>query len=45
MAISGQFIQSHLVWKEGMSEWQSAGTIEELKEVFAGGMPPIPPVE
>ena len=42
MAIAGQFTSEHLVWKSGMSQWQKAGTVEELKEVFENVMPPIP---
>lgn len=44
MAISGQFNADSLVWKNGMSEWVKAGTIDELKSMFVV-MPPIPPVE
>ncbi len=43
MATSGQFTKENLVWKSGMAEWQKAGTIDELKEVFTNAMPPIPP--
>lgn len=42
MAIAGQFTTEHLVWKAGMSEWQKAGSVDELKEVFENVMPPIP---
>ena len=44
MATSGQFNADSLVWKNGMSEWVKAGTIDELKSMFVV-MPPIPPVE
>lgn len=44
MATSGQFNADSLVWKNGMSEWGKAGTIDELKSMFVV-MPPIPPVE
>ena len=44
MAISGQFNADSLVWKNEMSEWVKAGTIDELKSMFVV-MPPIPPVE
>lgn len=42
MATSGQFNADSLVWKNGMSEWGKAGTIDESMFVV---MPPIPPVE
>lgn len=44
MATTGQFNADSLVWKNGMAEWVKAGTIDELKSMFAV-MPPIPPVE
>lgn len=44
MATSGQFNADSLVWKNGMTEWVKAGTIDELKSMFVV-MPPIPPVE
>lgn len=44
MATSGQFNADSLVWKNEMSEWVKAGTIDELKSMFVV-MPPIPPVE
>lgn len=42
MAIAGQFVGSSLVWKAGMSTWLAADTVEELKDVLANVMPPIP---
>ena len=44
MATTGQINAESLVWKNGMAEWAKAGTVEELKHLFAA-MPPIPPVE
>lgn len=44
MATSGQFNADSLVWKNGMTEWVKAETIDELKSMFVV-MPPIPPVE
>ena len=44
MAAAGQFNADSLVWKNGMSEWVKAGTIDELKSMFVI-IPPIPPVE
>ena len=43
MATAGQFNADSLVWKNGMSEWAKAGTIDELKSLFVV-VPPIPPV-
>lgn len=43
MSMAGQFNADSLVWKNGMSEWAKAGTIDELKSLFVV-MPPIPPV-
>lgn len=42
MANAGQFTLDSLVWKAGMPEWVKAGTVEELRGVFANVMPPIP---
>ena len=44
MALSGQFTADSLVWKSGMATWAKAGTIDELKSIFANVMPPIPPI-
>lgn len=44
MSMTGQFNADSLVWKNGMSEWAKAGTIDELKSMFVV-MPPIPPTE
>ena len=43
MANTGQLTADSLVWTKGMAQWEKAGTVEELKEVFANVMPPIPP--
>ena len=45
MASAGQFTADSLVWKAGMTQWQKAGTIDELQEVIANIMPPVPPTE
>lgn len=42
MAASGQFFPDSLVWKSGMSSWEKAETIDELKNLFTDMMPPIP---
>ena len=50
MALGGQFTKDSLVWKDGMNEWQKAGTVQELQGLFADetqaapDMPPIPEV-
>ena len=42
MIATGQFKAESLVWKQGMAEWQKAGMVEELSELFTDAMPPIP---
>lgn len=44
MVITGQFTADSLVWKVGMTEWEKAGTINELKSMFVI-IPPIPPMQ
>lgn len=44
MMVTGQFNENSLVWKNGMTEWVKAGTIEELKSMLSV-MPPIPKTE
>lgn len=44
MMAVGQFTSDSLVWKAGMTEWQKAGTIDELKSIFIS-VPPVPPTE
>ena len=43
MASSGQLTVDSLVWKNGMAQWEKAGSISELKNLFVT-IPPIPPV-
>ena len=43
MATTGQLTADSLVWKNGMAQWAKAETIDELKNLFANTMPPIPP--
>lgn len=45
MATAGQLAADSLVWKNGMAQWEKAGTVDELKTLFANTMPPIPVVE
>ena len=44
MAAVGQLTAGSLVWKNGMAKWAKAGTVYELKNLFANAMPPIPSV-
>ncbi len=44
MANAGQINGDTLVWKNGMTEWVKAATVDELKDLFSV-MPPIPPSE
>lgn len=44
MATAGQLTADSLVWKNGMAQWAKAGAVDELKNLFANAMPPIPPV-
>lgn len=43
MAQSGQLLPSSHVWKPGMANWESAGTVTELGFIFASPPPPPPP--
>lgn len=45
MAAVGQLTADSLVWKNGMAQWAKAGAVDELKNLFANAMPPIPPIE
>lgn len=45
MTAVGQLTTDSLVWKNGMAQWAKAGTVDELKNLFANAMPPIPPIE
>ncbi len=45
MATAGQLTVDSLVWKNGMAQWAKAGAVDELKNLFANVMPPIPPQE
>lgn len=43
MVATGQLTADSLIWKNGMAQWEKAGTVDELKNLFANVMPPIPP--
>lgn len=42
MAATGQLTADSLVWKNGMTQWEKAGMVDELKSLFNNAMPPIP---
>lgn len=44
MANAGQLTANSLVWKAGMEQWAKAGTLDELKTLFAV-VPPVPSTE
>lgn len=44
MATAGQLTKSSLVWKAGMSDWVKAETVDELKDLLANVVPPVPPL-
>jgi hypothetical protein len=39
---AGELTRASLVWTEGMSGWESAGSVAELAPLFAATPPPIP---
>ncbi|MCC8164420.1 MAG: SPFH domain-containing protein [Lachnospiraceae bacterium] len=41
MSLDGQVTTESLIWKNGMTSWEKASTIEELKDIIVS-MPPIP---
>lgn len=41
MMNNNQFTADTLVWKNGMTGWEKAKTVDELKALF-GGIPPVP---
>ena len=41
MMNAGKFTAESLVWKKGMAEWEKAGTIDDMKQLFPY-IPPIP---
>jgi hypothetical protein len=40
---SGQVDRETLVWKEGMLQWQQAGLVPELSDLWKALPPPLPP--
>ena len=42
MAQSGQVTAQSYVWKQGMPQWVHAGQVQELQNIFAPAMPPMP---
>jgi hypothetical protein len=44
LAAQGAFIAQCLVWRQGMADWQEAGSVPELARLFpASSTPPPPP--
>ena len=41
-AQTGEFKQDMFVWREGMPQWQAAGTVQELSQLFGPAMPQMP---
>lgn len=44
LVAANQLERSSLVWKSGMENWQNAGDIDELDDLFANTPPPLPPL-
>jgi hypothetical protein len=44
MVSAGNINSGSLVWTAGMAEWEKAGNVEELKNLFNMTPPPIPNV-
>ena len=42
MAANGQLAADSLVWKPGMAQWQPAGSLEDLRNLFGQVPPPVP---
>jgi len=43
LAQNGQLTKSTYVWKNGMSNWELAGSVTELSDLFGPVPPPMPP--
>ena len=39
---SGTLTKTSLVWKQGMTNWVQADTVQELQGLFGNNIPPIP---
>ena len=44
MIQTGKLVEDSLVWKQGMTSWEKAKMVEEIKDLFANTLPPIPPL-
>lgn len=42
MALSGVLTVDSLVWKEGMANWEKAGSVDDLGQVFSATPPVVP---
>jgi len=43
MAKSGQLTKDTYVWKQGMENWEPAGSVQEISSIFGMAPPPPPP--
>lgn len=43
MAANGQLTSESLVWKQGMSNWEKAGSVSSLAGLFTSSVPPVSP--
>jgi hypothetical protein len=43
MVQQGTLTRNTLIWREGMSQWVPAGTIQELSSIFENNPPSLPP--
>ena len=44
MVQNGQFTAQSYVWRQGMANWEMAGNVPELANLFGAVPPPMPPV-
>ena len=44
LVADGKVNRTTLVWRDGMASWQEAESQAELKGLFQGSPPPLPPV-
>jgi len=44
MVFAGTLTKDSFVWKQGMSTWVKAETVQELQPLFGSAIPPLPPI-
>ena len=44
LVATGSLTKDTLVWKQGMTDWVKAETVQELSSLFGGAVPPVPPI-